>query len=114
MPKTALKPSSAARPTTATIALVQSSSLPMLVQKELERMILAGEIAVGAKLNEVALAERLGVSRGPVREAFRALEESGLVDLEKNRGVFVRQLSVEEGDGIYEMRAAVDEWGGRR
>ena len=42
-------------------------------------MILAGDLAVGAKLNEVAIAERLGVSRGPVREAFRALEESGLV-----------------------------------
>ena len=114
MPKTALKALPAARPTTATIALVQSSSLPMLVQKELERMILAGEIAVGAKLNEVALAERLGVSRGPVREAFRALEESGLVHLEKNRGVFVRQISIEEADEIYEVRAALDEWVGRR
>src|SRR3989442_6172037 len=93
MPKTALKSLPAGRLTTATIALVQSSSLSMLVQKELERMILAGEIAVGAKLNEVALAERLGVSRGPVREAFRALEESGLVHLEKNRGVFGRQIS---------------------
>ena len=99
---------------TATIALVQSSSLPMLVQKELERMILTGELAVGAKLNEVALAERLGVSRGPVREAFRALEESGLVHLEKNRGVFVRQITIEEADEIYEVRTILDEWIGRR
>ena len=114
MPKTDLKPLPAGRPTTATIALVQSSSLPMLVQKELERLILAGEIAIGAKLNEVALAERLGVSRGPVREAFRALEESGLVHLEKNRGVFVRQIGIEEADEIYEVRAALDEWVGRR
>jgi phosphonate utilization transcriptional regulator len=98
----------------ATIALVQSSPLPMLVQKELERMIVTGELAVGAKLNEVALAERLGVSRGPVREAFRALEESGLVRQEKNRGVFVRQVSVEEADEIYEVRAVLDEWVGRR
>src|SRR6184192_3654011 len=101
MPKTDLKPLPAGRPTTATIALVQSSSLPMLVHKELERMILAGEIAIGAKLNEVALAERLGVSRG-------------LVHLEKNRGVFVRQISIEEADEIYEVRAALDEWVGRR
>jgi phosphonate utilization transcriptional regulator len=97
-----------------TIALVQSSSLPMLVQRELEQMILAGELSVGAKLNEVALAERLGVSRGPVREAFRALEESGLVRQEKNRGVFVRQVSVEEADEIYEVRAVLDEWVGRK
>ena len=67
------------------IALVQSSSLPALVQQELERIILGGELPAGSKLNEAAIAERLGVSRGPVREAFRALEESGLVRLEKNR-----------------------------
>jgi phosphonate utilization transcriptional regulator len=114
MPKIAVKPLSAGKSPTETIALVQSSSLPMLVQKELERMILAGDLAVGAKLNEAAIAELLGVSRGPVREAFRALEESGLVRLEKNRGVFVRQISIEEADEIYEVRAALDEWVGRR
>ena len=113
MPRTALKRSPASPPA-ATIALVQSSSLPALVQKEIERMILAGEFAAGAKLNEAVVAELLGVSRGPVREAFRALEESGLVRLEKNRGVFVRQISVEEADEIYEVRAALDEWVGRR
>ena len=113
MPRTALKRSPVSPPA-ATIALVQSNSLPALVQKEIERMILAGEFAAGAKLNEVAVAALLGVSRGPVREAFRALEESGLVRLEKNRGVFVRQISIEEADEIYEVRAALDEWVGRR
>ena len=112
-PKIVAKPSPGTPPP-ATIALLQSSSLPMLVQKELERIILAGELGVGAKLNEVALAARLGVSRGPVREAFRALEESGLVRQEKNRGVFVRQISVEEADDIFEVRAIFDEWAGRR
>jgi phosphonate utilization transcriptional regulator len=97
-----------------TIAVLQSNSLPALVQRELERMIVAGDLAAGAKLNEVAIAELLGVSRGPVREAFRALEESGLVRLEKNRGVFVRQISVEEADQIYEVRAVLDEFVGRR
>jgi phosphonate utilization transcriptional regulator len=114
MPKSALNKSASLRPAVATIALVQASSLPMLVQKELERMILAGDLAAGAKLNEAAVADLLGVSRGPVREAFRALEESGLVRLEKNRGVFVRQISIEEADEIYEVRAALDEWVGRR
>jgi phosphonate utilization transcriptional regulator len=107
-------PLSISKPADAAIALVRSNSLPMLVQKELERMILAGELAIGAKLNEAAMAEFLGVSRGPVREAFRALEESGLVRLEKNRGVFVRQISIDEADEIYEVRAALDEWVGRR
>jgi len=97
-----------------TIAVLQSNSLPTLVQRELERMILAGDLPAGAKLNEVTIAELLGVSRGPVREAFRALEESGLVRLEKNRGVFVRQIAVEEADEIYELRAVLDEFAGRR
>ena len=97
-----------------TIRLLQSNSLPMLVQRELERMILAGDLPAGAKLNEATIADLLGVSRGPVREAFRALEESGLVRLEKNRGVFVRQIDVKEADEIYELRAVLDEFVGRR
>ena len=96
------------------IALLQSNSLPALVQRELERMILAGDLPPGTKLNEAALADLLGVSRGPVREAFRALEESGLVRLEKNRGVYVRQIAVEEADNIYELRAVLDAFVGRR
>lgn len=97
-----------------TIALVQQHSLPSLVQKELERLILSGEITAGAKLNEVMFAELLGVSRGPVREAFRALEATGLVKQEKNQGVFVRQISIEEADEIYEVRGALDELVGRK
>ncbi len=96
------------------ITLLQTNSLPALVQKELERMILAGDLAAGGKLSEAAVASLLGVSRGPVREAFRALEASGLVRLEKNRGVFVRQVSVAEADEIYELRAVLDEFVGRR
>jgi phosphonate utilization transcriptional regulator len=96
------------------IALVRSNSLPTLVARELERMIVAGDLPAGAKLNETDIALRLGVSRGPVREAFRALEESGLVRLEKNRGVFVRQITFAEADEIYELRAVLDEHAGRR
>src|ERR1700738_5637682 len=114
MSKSALNKSTSPRPATATMALVQSNSRPMLVQKELERMILAGDLAAGAKLNEAAVADLLGVSRGPVREAFRALEESGLVRLEKNRGVFVRQIPLDEADDIYELRAVLDDFVGRR
>jgi len=77
-------------------------------------MILAGDLPAGSKLNEATVADLLGVSRGPVREAFRALEESGLVRLEKNRGVYVRQISVDEADEIYELRAVLDEFVGRR
>jgi phosphonate utilization transcriptional regulator len=97
-----------------TIALLQSSSLTSVVQGELERMILSGELAPGAKLTETALAARLGVSRGPLREAFRMLDEAGLVRTEKNRGVFVRDIPINEAVEIFDLRAAMDELVGRR
>jgi phosphonate utilization transcriptional regulator len=95
------------------IELLQSHSLTTLVRRELERRILSGELEPGAKLNEEGIAGNLNVSRGPVREAFRALESAGLVRTEKNRGVFVRQVSVEDADEIYEVRAGLDELIGR-
>src|SRR5450755_1406582 len=97
-----------------TITLLQTSSLSSVVQSELERMILSGELPPGEKLTEVALAARLGVSRGPLREAFRMLEEAGLVRTEKNRGVFVRNLPVEEAVEIFDLRASMEELVGRR
>jgi DNA-binding GntR family transcriptional regulator len=54
------------------------------------------------------MATALGISRGPVREAFSALAQAGLVRVEKNRGVFVRQVSVEEANEFYEVRAALE------
>jgi phosphonate utilization transcriptional regulator len=86
----------------------------MLVAREVERMILAGELSVGERVNESALAARFRVSRGPVREALRGLEESGLLRLEKNRGVFVREISLAEADEIYDLREALDELVGER
>lgn len=97
-----------------TIALLQSSSLTSVVQKELQRQILQGELAPGAKLIEATLAAQLGVSRGPVREAFRMLEEAGLVRQEKNRGVFVRSIPLDEAMEIYDIRAMMDEAVGRQ
>jgi phosphonate utilization transcriptional regulator len=95
------------------IELLRSHSLSTLVQRELERGILSGDLQPGAKLNEEDVAGRFKVSRGPVREAFRALESAGLLRVEKNRGVYVRQVSVAEADEIYEVRAGIDELIGR-
>ena len=83
------------------------------MQRELERRILSGELEPGRKLNEEDIAVLFDVSRGPVREAFRSLESAGLLRVEKNRGVFVRQVSVAEADEIYEVRAGIDELIGR-
>lgn len=100
--------------TNPTIALLQSSSLTTVVQQEIERAILVGEYAPGSKLTEAALALKLGVSRGPVREAFRMLEEAGLVRNEKNRGVFVRDIPIDEAIEIFDLRAVMDELVGRQ
>lgn len=96
------------------LRLVQSNSLPSLIQVEIEQLILRGELAAGQHVNESELAVRFGTSRGPIREALRALEEARLVRSEKNRGVFVREISVAEADEIYDMREALDELIGRR
>ena len=94
--------------TTKAFETLREHSLSSLAQHELERQIISGEFAIGAKLNETDIATSLGVSRGPVREAFRALSQAGLVRVEKNRGVFVRQVSLEEASEIYEVRAALE------
>jgi phosphonate utilization transcriptional regulator len=103
-----------ARTAPTTLQLVQSNSLPGLVQAEIEQLILQGELAIGQHVNESELATRFGTSRGPIREALRALEESGLVHSLKNRGVFVREISIAEADEIYDVREALDQLIGQR
>jgi phosphonate utilization transcriptional regulator len=96
------------------LVFLQSSSLPMLVQEEIERLIMTGKLPVGSRINESELSQRFNTSRGPIREALRALEEAGLVRTEKNRGMFVREISFEEAEEIYELRQALEEIIGRR
>jgi DNA-binding GntR family transcriptional regulator len=82
-------------------------TLAMAVHREIERQILTGELKAGARLSESATAERLGVSRGPVREAVRGLKEAGLVDIIANKGVVVRKIGLEEALDLYDLRSAV-------
>jgi len=105
---TATTAATAVSATTASIELLRDHSLVTLAQRELERRIVSGEIAAGTKLNEVDIAASFGVSRGPVREAFRALGQMGLVRVEKNRGVFVREVSLEEANEFFDVRAALE------
>ena len=96
-----------------TLALIKPRSLAALVEAEVERMIMAGEISAGGRINENQLALRFGVSRGPIREALRALEAGGLVELKPNRGVFVRSIALQEACDIYAVRAALFGLAGR-
>lgn len=96
-----------------TIDILRSKSLPAAVKEEISTMIVRGELAPGQKLVEMDLASRLGVSRGPVREALLGLEEAGLIRIEKNRGVFVREITASEARELYEVRASLEALAGR-
>ena len=91
-----------------TLNVLKRHSLPSLVQDEIERMLRQGTFSPGDALRESSLATQLGVSRGPIREAFRSLEEKGWVRVEKNRGVFVRTITRQEADDIYEVRSTLE------
>ncbi|MDB5956520.1 FCD domain-containing protein [Ramlibacter sp.] len=77
------------------------------IAEQLKQLIYAGEFKAGDRLNEAALAVRMGTSRGPIREAIRILAGTGLVTPVVNRGVFVRQVSLPELLEIYDLRALV-------
>ncbi|HEY9571677.1 MAG TPA: GntR family transcriptional regulator [Pusillimonas sp.] len=81
--------------------------LSQTVVSELKRLIYSGEFMPGERLNEAALAIRMGTSRGPIREAMKVLAGLGLVTPVPNKGVFVRQLSVRDMVEVYELRAVV-------
>lgn len=70
--------------------------------------ILSGRMAPGAPLREARVAEQMGVSRAPVREACRLLEVQGLVRSAPNRGFFVRDFTEADITDIYEARAALE------
>ena len=89
------------------IARRRQRSLVLDVRDELERMILEGEVKAGERLKENELAEQLGVSRGPVREAARSLEREGLVKTVANQGVYVRELAIEDVLELYDLRAMI-------
>jgi DNA-binding GntR family transcriptional regulator len=89
------------------LTVLRTSSLAAAVEREVERLILSGSFAPGERINENKLASELGTSRGPIREAIRALEGSGLIVSVRNRGSFIRRLSVQEVREVYEIRSAL-------
>ncbi len=90
-----------------------AGSLSGRVQAAIEEMIMSGELRGGDRVNEIALSEKFGTSRGPLREACRALAQEGLLVAIPNRGVFVRELGLREALEVYDIRSALDELMGR-
>jgi len=96
------------------LALVREHSLTSALKLELERLIFQGTIKVGERVNESTLAAHFRTSRGPLREALQALGEQGLISFTRNRGAFVRRLSLDEAEELYDLRAALDDEVGRK
>lgn len=85
-----------------------SVTLPATIADQLRERIIEGELAPGSRLNERTLCDRLGVSRTPLREAFRMLEADGLVALHPNRGAHVVSLSENDIRESFELMGALE------
>ena len=83
-------------------------SLSHQARKNTEELILQGVLKAGTKITERDLAERLGMSRAPVREAIRELINAGLLDKVSVRQTIVRQLKVSEVKEIFEIRQMLE------
>ena len=70
--------------------------------------ILAGKYKENEELKEVAIGEELGVSRTPVREAFRQLELEGLIQIVPNKGAYVTGITMEDVKDIYMIRSKLE------
>lgn len=93
------------------LTLNMSEYLPLrdVVFKTLRQAILKGELAPGERLMEVKLANRLGVSRTPIREAIRMLELEGLVVMVPRKGAEVAKISEKSLRDVLEVRGALEE-----
>jgi DNA-binding GntR family transcriptional regulator len=87
---------------------LQSLSLVQLAANAIRKMILAGELAEGERLIEERLTEQLGISRPPLREALRVLEQEGLIVTRPRRGSMVATLTDQDVFEILTLRSALE------
>jgi DNA-binding GntR family transcriptional regulator len=87
---------------------VERRSTAAIVADRIRSAIMRGTFPPGTQLGEVELAARLGVSRGPLREAMQRLVAEGLLRSERNRGLFVRDLDAADVRDVYIARTAVE------
>ena len=78
------------------------------VYKDLLELIVAGDIPLGSQIDEREIAQKLSVSRTPLREAIGTLAKEGLVEYRPYRGNFVRSFTAEEVDDLYEVRKVLE------
>jgi DNA-binding GntR family transcriptional regulator len=94
-------------------AIQNPRNLKEAVYQRLKEHIVRGRIPAGTKLGETSLAQKLGVSRTPLREAINRLEQDGFVKMIPRRGAFVKKHSLQEILESLEMREVLEGLAGR-
>ena len=79
-----------------------------VVIENIRDAILSGDFPAGMRLTELQLADEMGVSRTPIREAIRNLEQEGLVVMIPRRGAYVADVSIHDINEVYEIRTALE------
>jgi DNA-binding GntR family transcriptional regulator len=74
----------------------------------LRNMVVSGALSSGERINEADLASRLGISRGPLREAIQRLGAEGFIEFHQNRGAFVRSFNLDDLRQMYEAREVIE------
>lgn len=78
--------------------------------KKIRKMIISGEIDKNTYISLKTMAENLGFSKSPIREAFHRLQNDGLVEVFPARGIFIKNLSFDEAINIYDVRIALESY----
>lgn len=95
-------------PLTLIAAKIERGVLSEKVASILREAIGKGELVPGERLPEKLLSEQLGVSRAPIRDAFRILDLEGLVEITPQKGARIKGLTVKDVESIYELRSTLD------
>lgn len=87
---------------------ITSQALYMQVADRLREQIYQNELAPGDAIDEMALCERFGISRTPLREALKVLDSEGLIELIPRRGSFVRRMDIEELNELFPVMVVLE------
>ena len=90
------------------MADMNSENLTMKVMQDLKNQIFTFKILPGVRISDKEVAQKMAMSRSPVREALVRLSEQGLVKSQHNRGFTVREFSVKEIEDLYTLREAIE------
>jgi DNA-binding GntR family transcriptional regulator len=93
---------------------IDQQTLRNTVTNSVRQAILGGTLRPGSQINQVEVAAKLRVSRGPLREALRQLEEEGLVLSLPHKGTFVTEITTDDIEEVYSIRAVLESFAIRR